>query len=145
MHDKRLLERIREMEQGTQTLEISDPVKLQESILNHLTKVLNTRQESAIIGSEFGIPDFSALTTTFNSAAIATIEKSLLEVVSRYERRIKNVRVFFVPDPKDPLKMQFSLEGEIPDQLKNIPVVFQTVLTSTGRISVRKSGSDVVS
>ncbi len=142
MHDKRLLERIREMEQGPQTLDVSDPVKLQESILNHLTKVLNTRQESAIIGSDFGIPDFSALTTTFNSASIATIEKSILEVVSRYERRIKNVHVSFVPDSKDPLKMQFSLEGEIPAGLKNIPVIFQTVLTSTGRISVKKTTTD---
>ncbi len=140
MDGTRLLERIRAMESASENTDEFTPTQLLESILNHLSSVFNTRQESAIIGEEFGIPDFSSLNSSFDADEISTIETSLLNVVTRYEKRIKNAKVNFVPDPKEPLKMQFALSGELVHQGSALPIVFETVLTPTGRITIKQQG-----
>lgn len=140
MEGKRLLERIREMDRGKRgQAEAEDADALQNSILNHLSKLLNVRQGSAVIGDEFGIPDFSDLTASFGSEAIGRIEKSLYEVIGRYEPRLKNIKLQFAPDADDPLNVVFRLEGELVGVRTDKPVVFDTVLTPNGRITITRS------
>ncbi len=140
MNGTRLLERIRAMDEAPHSTQEVNPMELQESILNHLSKVFNTRQESAIIGQDFGIPDFSSLNSNFDAEEIATIEESLLNIVNRYEKRIKNAQIYFTPDPKEPLKMQFALSGELVHHGETMPIMFETVLTPTGRITIKQQG-----
>lgn len=138
MGTTRLLERIREMERNPDWRGDVDPVALQESVMNHLKSMLNTRQGSAIIAQDFGVPDFSSLTSSFNPSEISHIEKSLCEVISRYERRLTNIAIHFKPDTENPMNMAFTLEGELVGTREAYPVRFETVLTSTGQITVNR-------
>lgn len=138
MSATRLLERIREMERNPDWRGDVDPVSLQESILNHLKVMLNTRQGSAIIAGNFGVPDFSELTSSFSPSEIPRIERSLCEVISRYERRLTNIAVHFRMDAKDPSNMSFVLEGELVGTRDPHAVRFETVLSSSGQITVNR-------
>lgn len=137
MEGRRLMERIREMAHPEAEKKSPDMDSLQQSILRHLSKMLNTRQGSTVIASDYGVPDFSALTTQPNAANLAIIEKTLCDVVTRYEPRLRNVGVHFAQDPDDPLKMSFRLTGELVD-MEDSEISFQTVLTPLGRISIQR-------
>ena len=137
MEGKRLLERIREMARPRDDQKPPDADNLQQSILKHLNKMLNTRQGSTVIAPDYGVPDFSHLTTQPNAANLAIIEKTLHDVVTRYEPRLQNVAVQFAQDPDDPLKMSFQLTGEVAD-MEDTQITFQTVLTHQGRISIQR-------
>ena len=139
MEGTRLMERIRAMARDPDDRSNQDVETLQSSVLNHLARLLNTRQGSSIISRDYGVPDFSSLCTTPNTSNIHRIEEILSDVVRRYEPRLKNPVVRFAKDDKDSLKMNFKLSAE----LANVPdgentVYFQTVLTPNGRISIRR-------
>lgn len=138
MEGKRLMERIRDMEKNPTRRGDSEVAPLQESILRHLQSILNTRQGSAIIGQEFGVPDFSALIASSNPSDIVLIERGIEEVIRRYERRLKNVGVHFHPDPKQPTSLAFRMEGELVGGREDAPLRFVTVLSSTGQITIKK-------
>lgn len=137
MGSRRLLERIREMARPQAERRPPDPESLQQSILRHLTRILNTRQGSTVIASDYGVPDFSALTTNPNAANLARIEEILCDVVTRYEPRLNNVGVRFVQDPDAPFRMGFSLTADIAG-LDGAQIAFQTVLTPSGRINIQR-------
>lgn len=136
MENKRLLERIRELSRNPHWRGDVDPVELQNSILNHLKHILNTRQGSAIIAQDFGVPDFTLLNDTANSSKIVAIEKGIVDVVNRYERRLTNVRVTFTGDAKNPTDMPFQLEAELVGTRDTTLVAFETVLSSNGHVAI---------
>ncbi|MDD6088911.1 MAG: type VI secretion system baseplate subunit TssE [Desulfovibrionaceae bacterium] len=138
MENKRLLERIREMAGKPRWRGNDDIETIQESILTYLNKLLNTRQGSAIVADNFGIPDFSALAASFNRRDVSAIENSIQEVVSRYEKRLKNIRVTFEENPDDPLTIAFHMEGDLVGTSEPTSVCFQTVLAQNGFIIIKK-------
>ena len=74
-----------------------------------------------------------------NAGNIALIEKAITEVVQRYEPRLRNIAVQFCEDRDEPLKMRFTLSAELSDvQGEDNGIVFQTVLSPNGRISIRR-------
>ena len=139
MEGTRLLERIRALARDPKDRKAADVETLQSSILNHLGRMLNTRQGSSVIASDYGVPDFSSLCTAPNAGNIALIEKAITEVVQRYEPRLRNIAVQFSEDRDEPLKMRFTLSAELSDvQGEDNGIVFQTVLSPNGRISIRR-------
>lgn len=135
----RLLERIRAMARDPNERRPPDVEELRTSILNHLTRLLNTRQGSSVIAGDYGVPDFSALCTSPNAANIARIEELLTSVITRYEPRLGNIRAEFFEDRDDPLKMRFTLSAELRDvDGDEKDVRFQTVITPNGRVNIRR-------
>ncbi|MBR4746384.1 MAG: type VI secretion system baseplate subunit TssE, partial [Desulfovibrio sp.] len=64
MDGTRLLERIRQMTMDQGQRKGKDRPSLEASVLEHLSKLLNTRQGSTIISSDYGVPDMSVMTAT---------------------------------------------------------------------------------
>lgn len=135
----RLLERIREMELLPEERRPVDQEKLQQSVLRHLSKLLNTRQGSSLLARDYGVPDYTSLTTAPSAKNMAIIAQSISEVVQRYEPRLANIDVNFVEDPDEPTKMMFSLSGTIAADDSRNEVIFNTVLDPTGKITLRRN------
>lgn len=143
MQNTRLLERIRHMEkskhfEGEDSLEI-----VRESILTHLTQILNTRQGSTLIAQDFGIPDFSNLiTTSFDSKAIERMERGLAKVITRYEKRLKNIKISYKPSPEYTFALPFELQADLVGSTAKDPIHFHTIFSSQGRVNIEKINSN---
>lgn len=139
MDGTRLLERIRNMTMDKGRRKASARPSLESSVLGHLSKLLNTRQGSAIISPDYGVPDLAAMTTSPSAENVARIERILASVVERFEPRLSGVKVSFAPSPDDPLKMSFTLQGTLVGHGPDANVVFQTVLAPSGRITIQRA------
>jgi len=144
MDSTRLLERIRHMGRSPHWQGNFDIEILQDSILRHLSQVLNARQGSAIISQEFGIPDFSTFTAAFDSKDIKRMEQNLHTVITRYEKRLKNLSITFAPSPDRPLSLLFHIEGEVAGHHQKTNISFQTILSSQGRVTIEAFQADTL-
>ncbi|MDR1044449.1 MAG: type VI secretion system baseplate subunit TssE [Candidatus Adiutrix sp.] len=138
MREKRLLERLRDLERRPDRRSSGSLGEEVSSILRHVGLILNTRQGSASIAPDFGIPDFTDLATSFSPDSIPEIEAALRLVISKYEPRLDEVKVSFDPRPDDHSVITFKLEGRINPGETNFPVIFETLLTADGCLSVRE-------
>jgi len=133
MSDERLLERLRSLERDPLRRERDSRERLLASILGHLSLVLNTRQGSAPIAADYGVPDFQDFLQSYPES-VREIELSIRQVIERYEPRLAAVRVSFLPREDQGLFLRFQIEAQLIESTE--PVRFQSVLSSEGRISV---------
>jgi type VI secretion system protein len=61
MRGQRLLERLRAIDQHPDWRDSADPKTAIASVIDHLIKILNSRQGSAPTASDLGMPDFTSL------------------------------------------------------------------------------------
>lgn len=138
MYQQRLLERIREMEKHPELRGNPDPEVVVKSVMDHLRKILNTKQGTAPIDDDFGVPDFTNLGSTFGQDTIPDIQRSIADVVRKYEPRLKGVNVTYIPQSQDVLQVAFKLEAVIQTEQREVPVVFETVIDPDGKVSVKE-------
>lgn len=139
MNEQRLLERIRQMEQNPDYRDVAEPVQVVNSILGYLRMILNTRQGSVEIAPDFGVPDFTAMFGASGLDSVRDIEASLTEVILKFEPRLQNVKLEFIPQEDAPLALQFKLQARLSLESREMPVVFETVIDPDGRITVKDS------
>ncbi|CCO24155.1 type VI secretion system baseplate subunit TssE [Maridesulfovibrio hydrothermalis] len=139
MNEQRLLERIRYMEQEPDSRDTAEPGQVVKSILDYLRMILNTRQGNAQIAPDFGVPDFTSMIGSTGLDAVRDIEESMTEVILKYEPRLENVKIEFIPEEDMPLSLQFKLQAKLALDDQEVPVVFETVLDPDGRIMVLDS------
>jgi len=135
MREERLLERLRAMENNPDRRETQNTNRLIHSILNHIQRILNTRQGSTLMAEDFGIPDFTDMSGVYKSEAVREIERSIKEVIKKYEPRLDKVSIGFLPEEDDILAMHLKISALIYDA-NNLPVVFDTVINGDGKVSV---------
>ncbi len=135
MREERLLERLRATEEDPDRRETQNTGRLIHSILNHIQRILNTRQGSTLMAEDFGIPDFTDLSNVYNSEAMREIERSIKKVIIKYEPRLDKVSIGFKPEEDDILAMHLNISALIYDA-DNLPVVFNTVISGDGKVSV---------
>jgi len=138
MYQQRLLERIREVEKHPELRGNPDPEVVVASVMNHLRKILNTKQGTALIDDDFGVPDFTNLGSTFGQDTIPDIQHSIADVVRKYEPRLKGVGVTYIPQSDDVLQVAFKLEAVIQTESREVPVVFETIIDPDGKVSVKE-------
>ncbi len=138
MYQLRLLERIREVEKHPEMRGNPPPEVIVASVMNHLRKILNTKQGTAPIDDDFGVPDFTNLGSTFGQDTIPDIQRSIADVVRKYEPRLQSVVVTYIPQSIDILQVAFKLEAAIQTENRVVPVVFETVIDPDGKISVKE-------
>jgi type VI secretion system protein len=137
MHEERLLERIRDIERNPDRRGAVDSTSTVQSVMAHLRRILNTRQGTALIAEDFGVPDFTNLGSTFGQDTIPDIQKAITEVIRKYEPRLHRVDVTYQPQAGDELGVFFKLEGSIDTESKSIPVVFETVIDPDGKVRLK--------
>jgi type VI secretion system protein len=136
MHEKRLLERIRDFERDENRRGEIDPSILSASVLAHLRRLLNTKQGSVPIAEDYGLADLTDLPGSFAPDNLAEIEEKITRVISKYEPRLTGLRVTFSKRQEDSLSLRFEISGQvIADEMK-LPIIFESVVEPSGKISI---------
>ncbi|OPX98810.1 MAG: Gene 25-like lysozyme [Syntrophorhabdus sp. PtaB.Bin047] len=137
MYEERLTQRIRNLERRNGRKGTGDVAQVVNSIINHLQRVLNTRQGSVPIAEDYGMPDFTnyqGLGLTEEAKDIADIIKNM---ILKYEPRLGGAQVTYEPDKDDLLSLRFKLQTEIVHvRDERIVVELETVISSEGKVRV---------
>lgn len=113
-----------------------DVVSLEvRSIMNHLARILNTRQGSVPILDDYGIPDFTNVPGETLTETALEMEKVIKQVLLKYEPRISDVKVAFEPQKNEIMSLRFKIEGFLLKE-KKIPISLVTVVSSEGKVAV---------
>lgn len=138
MREERLLERISRWEVGFDRTNLTSAELLVNSILAHLSRILNTRQGSVPIDPAYGVPDFTNLAGSFVSGSTRDIENQIRRVVERYEPRLRHPEIHLVEEGHDVLSLRFELAGEVSANDRDIPVHLATTVTSDGKVMLER-------
>ena len=137
MGETRLLQRLKTAAADPQRRARRDPNRVVESVLEHLQRLLNTRQGNVPLGLDYGVPDFTDIVLSYPDG-VQDFEKSIRQTILKYEPRLKGVRVRFVQDRDDLLSVRFQITGRLAvDDLKD-PVSFESTVNSGGLIEIRR-------
>jgi type VI secretion system protein len=137
MREERLLERIRNGERDAPRRGAEDPQKISDSVLEHLRRILNTRQGCVPIADDYGVPEFTEY-MHLGAEAYREIEKILRNTIQKYEPRLKGVRVSFLPEEED--RLALHLQFHITAKLSSDPrtqVRFETSIDGNGQVSLK--------
>jgi type VI secretion system protein len=143
MYELTLLERIESLESEEKAIEETSAQKEMRSIINHLRKLLNTNKGSVQIAQDYGIPDMTVFSGGGLSETMEQIEKAVLEVVRKYEKRLSGVKVMIEANKDDVLNIKFRLEGALARH-ENRPVFLESSVQPGGRISIQRQGNTSV-
>ena len=138
MRTERLLERIYTGGLGRQ-LPGSEEARFIASVARYLSLMLNTQQGDAQTVQDFGMPDLNHIRFGEGLEDLRGLERMIAERILKYEPRVQQVQVAFVPQEADPLSLMFRINLNLLYQQRVLPVVFETILDADGRISVMES------
>src|SRR5690606_24432426 len=138
MNECRLLERLSALGTDTAQAQVSRAEMLINSILNHLQRILNTRQGSVPIDPEFGVPDFTNLAGSFSSGTTEQIMQDMSRMIQQYEPRRRQPRITFSSNQEEVLSLAFSISGTVSIDDRDIPVRLTSQVASNGKVSLRK-------
>jgi len=137
MKEERLLERVRNCERDSGRRGVEDPQRISDSVLEHLRRILNTRQGCVPIADDYGVPEFTEY-LHLGAEVHRELEKILRTTIQKYEPRLKGVRVSFIPEEEGRLALQ--LQFHVVAKLANDPkmqVQFETSIDGNGQISMK--------
>lgn len=137
MREDRLLERIRARQEEPRKQTGEDPKRAIDSVLNHLQRILNTRQGSVPIGEDYGVPDLTNFMQVY-SDGVRGFERSIRQTIEKYEPRLKSIRVKFIPQEDEMLSVSFQILARLVLEEQKDVVVFQSILDSDGKIRIRR-------
>lgn len=135
MREERLLERIRSWEREPERRAREDPRRVNDSILGHLVRILNTRQGNVPIAEDYGIPDFLDLLGSYPES-VREVERVIRSAIQKFEPRLKSVRVSFIPPGEDPLSLRFQIAARLSSDSRQ-QVVYETSIDSDGKVHLR--------
>lgn len=136
MREERLIERIRSWNKAPDRRGGPDPKRMIDSIVRHLERMLNTRRGSAQIGEDYGIPDVTDLTSGLPDT-LRDLERMIRNMIQKYEPRLTAVRIKFIPQDENMLAVSFQIVARLILEEEKDPVVFESVMDSDGKVTIR--------
>ena len=131
IREKRLLERLATKEtEAVSRSTNADVFHLVNSVMEHLKRILNTRQGSVPMDPEFGVPNFSELPGNFSSPETDKIKTTLEEMIKRYEPRLAEVSITFEGTTSDALGLQFRVSAVIYYLKHRVPLNVSTRMSA---------------
>lgn len=94
----------------------------QQSIMRHLTLLLNTRKGSVPIEPDYGLSDMNNIAGSFSSGTSEDICLEIIQQINRYEPRLLNPKISSVSETQDIISLKYELSAQI--------IGSQTVMTS---------------
>lgn len=140
MREMRLLERVADLETDSGRSSQTRAQVLAVSILEHLRRILNTRQGSAPIDVLFGVPDFTNLAGSLVAGETGQVIDEISAMIARYEPRLKQPRLALVESGQDVLSLSFILEGQIRVDDHDVALRVATRVSSDGRVTLMEHG-----
>jgi len=136
MFKERLLERVSHMEEDpSYRLDVLDVEVELKSILGYVQNILSTRQGSAIISYDFGIPDITNFHNKSYGEYIKDMEESLSKTISTYEPRLKRVKVSYSEKEGKSTVMHFKIDAQL-SNYEERDIVFETVINPDGKVVI---------
>jgi type VI secretion system protein len=136
MEGLRLLERLRAYEQDPDRRGVWNPDLVMSSVLEHLKALLNTRQGSAMIAKDLGLPDFTNMIRAFDEMTYDELARHIEQVVEKYEPRLTQTRIKVLPKDDKVLKLKFKIEGKLRVPSADMDISFETVVDPEGKIDL---------
>ena len=143
MHELTLLERIAFLESEEKEIADNSTEIEMRSIIGHLRKLLNTNKGSVQIAEDYGMPDMTVFAGGGISETMEKIEKAILEVVRKYEKRLLKIKVKIESNENDVLNINFRLEGVL-TRHEDTPVFLETSVQPGGKFKIKRQGNKIV-
>jgi type VI secretion system protein len=134
--ERSLLDRLRNPVPESQRTIRQDPRRLQESVLQNLRRLLNSRQNVAPACMGYGLPDMCDMVYNFPGAAL-DMRKAIKLAIETYEPRLRRVSVKQVESPDDPLLLNYEITGELVLEEGKASVWMQTRIDPAGDVDVK--------
>ncbi len=129
-----LFDRLRAPDLGTARSMHERTDQVQESILRHLQRILNTRHGDSAALPEFGIP---ALTDMDIAGRAEEMRRTIEDSIRTFEPRLSSVRVRWQEvDETDVLKLRFEILARLTTSDEKVGVRFVTVVDANGQWKV---------
>ena len=106
-----------------------------QSILGNLRALLNTREGDSPAVPDFGVVDLCDLVHNVPNAT-QYMQRSIRDTITRYEPRLRNVRVRAMPS-EDPLKLVFEVSARLANERGRGLVRVRTEVSASGRVAVQ--------
>jgi type VI secretion system protein len=109
----------------------------QQSIMRHLTHLLNTRKGSVPIDPDYGLSDMNNIAGSFSSGTSEDICIEIIEQINRYELRLSNPKISSVSEIQDIISLKYELSAQIIGSqtvLANDSFSFYLRVNSAGRV-----------
>jgi len=103
------------------------------SVVDHLRDMLNTPQGESVTVPDYGLVDFSDVCHNMPEA-IGAIQQSIRATILKYEPRLRNVSVRFIPSD-DPLSVKFEVVARLADSRRSV-VRLRTAMNAGGQMTV---------
>jgi type VI secretion system protein len=136
MEGLRLLERLRVYEENPDYRGMWNVDTVKASVLDHLNSLLNTRQGSAMIAADLGMPDFTNMIRSFDEMTCNNLAAEIKSVLEKYEPRLAGIRIEVLPRDDKVLKMKFKIEGKLRLSRGNMEISFETIVDPEGKIEL---------
>lgn len=104
-----------------------------ESVMEHIRVLLNTCIGDAPTVPDFGLTDFSDIVHELPKG-VHKIQQSIRDLIMKYEPRLKNVSVRYIPD-SEPLVLRFEVVARVNDESRSV-VRLRTQMESGGSFKV---------
>jgi type VI secretion system protein len=114
------------------------------SVMAQLARMLSTRAGSVQMLPDYGLPELNDMRLTLHDTrqqARAAIER----FISRYEPRLREVRVSCQHDASDPLRLAFIINARLNLPELQQPVTFSVQLDGQGKaaVTLQRDDSDI--
>lgn len=105
------------------------------SVASHLSRMLSTRAGSVQALPDYGLPDLNDMRLSRHDS-VQQARAEIESFISRYEPRLRQVRVTPVARNHDPLQLAFTIEGQLRVNQIKCEVRYCAQLDGQGQVCV---------
>jgi type VI secretion system protein len=133
----RLLERIALREQAPQRREVADRSLVLDSVIAHLSRILNTRRGNVPIAEDYGIPEYMEFLHNYPDS-LRDFERAVRQTVLQFEPRLRAVRVTCIPQEANDGIVRFQISARLGNQPDGPALLLESQVDQAGKISIKR-------
>lgn len=110
---------------------------LEQAVVSHLIRMLNTRQGSSLTCPDYGLIEVSEMLHDFPDA-IGIVQRAIKNSIQNYEPRLKNVQVRHIKNEQmQAMVLEFEITGQLhyPDGRRSA-LRFSTAVDQSGNVKL---------
>ena len=134
--ERTILERLADPRADAPLTIAENTQQLADSVLRHLQRMLNTRQGHVLIQPEYGMPDVTEFIQGL-SEGVNLVRRAIRNSIEKFEPRLRNVEVTYVPSEEDLLSLRFEISAELVTEQEEASVWFETSISPEGHLYVK--------
>lgn len=115
---------------------VEDFHALEESVREHLARLLNSRHGLSEAQPDYGLPALTDLTGgSANYGRL--VQEAIRTAIEKYEPRLRRVRVTRQEDDESAQKLVFRVEGELQSRSGRVGASYQAAVVGDGRFDIK--------